>query len=67
MTRDDDAVGAKIEAPVPLVIRGVPEEKAARGSRCKFVGSDGGGVGVAHTPEDVKVLIGWGGAKEGEE
>jgi hypothetical protein len=27
MTRDDDAVGEKIEAPVPLVIRGVPEEK----------------------------------------
>jgi hypothetical protein len=27
MTRDDDAVGEKIEAPIPLVIRRVLEEK----------------------------------------
>jgi hypothetical protein len=37
MTRDDDAVGEKIEAPVSLVIRGVPEEKTRRRARGKFV------------------------------
>jgi hypothetical protein len=31
MTRDDDAAGEKIMALVPLVIRGVPEEKTTRG------------------------------------
>jgi hypothetical protein len=37
MTRDDDAVGEKIEAPVSLVIRGVPEENTRRRARGKFV------------------------------
>jgi hypothetical protein len=67
MTRDDDVVGEKIEVPVPLVIRGVPEEKIARIARGKFVRHDGIGVGIAGTLEDPKVLIGGGGAKEGEE
>jgi hypothetical protein len=63
MTRDDIEVDEKIEAPIPLVIRGVPEEKTTRGSGDKFVWSDGGGVGIASAPEDPKVLIGGGGAK----
>jgi hypothetical protein len=67
MSRDDNAVGEKIEVPVPLVIRGVPEEKTTRRARGKFVRSGGGGVGIAGTPEDLKVLIGVGGAEEGEE
>jgi hypothetical protein len=66
MTRDDIEVDEKIEAPIPLVIRGVPEEKTTRGSRGKFVWSDGGGVGIASAPEDPKVLIGGGGAKVGK-
>ena len=37
MSRDDDVVGEKIKAPVPLVIRGVPEEKTARRTRGKFL------------------------------
>lgn len=36
MTRDDDAVGEKIEAPVSLVIRGVPEEKTRRRARASL-------------------------------
>lgn len=34
---DDDVVGQKVETPVPLVVRGVLEEKAASGSRRKFM------------------------------
>ena len=67
MTRDDDMLGEKIEALLPLVIRGVSKEKTARRARCKFVRHDGRGVGIAGTPEDSKVLMGGGGAKEGEE
>ena len=26
MTRDDDAVGGEVQAPIPLVVRGVAEE-----------------------------------------
>lgn len=33
----------------------------------KFVGSDGGSVDIADTPEDTKVLGGGGGTEEGEE
>jgi hypothetical protein len=36
MTRND-VVGEMIEAPVPLVIRGVPDEKTTRRVRGKFV------------------------------
>jgi hypothetical protein len=66
MTRDDDAMGEKIETPVPLVIRGIYEEKTTGGSRGKFVRSGGRGVAIASAPEDSKVLIGGGGAEEGE-
>jgi hypothetical protein len=62
MTRDD-VVGEKIEAPVPLVIKGVPEEKTARSN---FVRSGSGDDRIAGTIEDPKVLIGGGGAEEGE-
>lgn len=61
-------MGAKIEIPlVPLVIKGVLEEKAASGSKRKFVGSVGEGVRIASTTKDTKVCIGRGGAEEGEE
>jgi hypothetical protein len=33
----DDAVGKKVEALIPLVIRVILEEKATCGSRCKLV------------------------------
>ena len=57
-------MGEKIEAPVPLVIRRVPEEKTARRARGKFVRLGGICVGIAGTPKDLKVLIGGSGAKE---
>jgi hypothetical protein len=67
MSRDDDVVGEKYEAPVPLMVRGVPEEKAVSGSTRKFVGSGGGGVRIADTAKNTKVRIGRGNAEEGEE
>jgi hypothetical protein len=67
MAKDDDVVGEKIKATIPLMIRGVPKEKIPNGSRCKFVVSVGGGVGIASAPKDVKVLVGGGGAEEDEE
>jgi hypothetical protein len=50
-TTRDDVVGEKIEASIPFVIRGVPEEKTTRRARDKFVRRGGGGVGIAGTPE----------------
>jgi hypothetical protein len=32
VTRDDDAVGEEVKRMVPLVVRGVTEEKAASGA-----------------------------------
>jgi hypothetical protein len=67
MLRDDDVVGEKVEALMPLVVKGVPEEKAASGLGWKFVGSGDGGVRIAGTTKDVEVRIGKGDAEEGEE
>jgi hypothetical protein len=49
------------------VRRGVLLENTMRRSCGKFVWSSGGGVGIAGTPKDPKVLIGGGGAEEGKE
>jgi hypothetical protein len=57
MARDENPTGGKIIAPVPLVIRGVPKEDTQGGPRSQLVGSGGGGVRVARTPEDPKVII----------
>jgi hypothetical protein len=59
-------VGEKIEASVPLVIRGVPEKKATSGPGRKFVGSGGRGVRISSTNKDAKVRIGMGGAEQDE-
>jgi hypothetical protein len=67
MSRDDNVVGEKIEAPLSLVIRGVPEEKATSGSGCNFVGSGGRDVKIVGTTKDVKVRVGRDGAEEDEE
>jgi hypothetical protein len=64
--RDNDTVGEKIGARVPVVIRGVPEEKATSGSGRKFLRSSGEGVGIAGTTKDAKVHIERGGTDEGE-
>jgi hypothetical protein len=60
MMRDEDAVGEEVKAAVPLVVRGVPEEKTTGGVRGELVGSSGGGVGIAGTTKDTKVVIGGG-------
>ena len=65
MTRDDDAVSDEVETPVPLVIRGVPEEDAADGARGKLMRGGGRGVRVAGAPKHAKVIVG-GGAEQGE-
>jgi hypothetical protein len=57
MARDEDATRGKIIAPVPLVVRGVPEEDTESRTGCQLVGSSGRGVRVARTPEDTKVVI----------
>jgi hypothetical protein len=67
MSRDDDVVGEKIKAPVPLVIGGAPKEKARSGSECKFMGSGGEGVRIAGTAKDAKVRIGRGDVEEDKE
>jgi hypothetical protein len=57
MARDEDPTGGKVKAPVPLVIRGVPEEDPESGAGVQLVGRSGSGVGVTSTPEDAKVIV----------
>jgi hypothetical protein len=66
MTGDNDAVWGKVKTSIPLVLRGVTEEDTPGRAWSELVGSDGREVGVAGTPEDTKVHIGGGGAKEGK-
>jgi hypothetical protein len=67
MSRDDDVVGEKIEALIPLVIRGVYKEKAASGSGHKFEESSGRGITIGSTTKNTEMRIGRGYVEEGEE
>lgn len=66
MARYDDAGGEEIEAPLPLVIIGVPEEKTTSVSKHEFVGSGGRGIRIASTTKDAEVCIESGDGEEGE-
>jgi hypothetical protein len=66
VTRDDDAVGGEVQAPIPLVVRGVAEEEAASGARRKLVRGGSGSVRIAGTAEHAQVVIGRGCAVQGK-
>jgi hypothetical protein len=66
VTRDDDAVGGEVQAPIPLVVRRVAEEEAASGARRKLVRGGSGNVRVAGTAEHAQVVVGRGCAVQGE-
>jgi hypothetical protein len=66
VTRDDDAVGGKVQTPIPLVVRGVAKEEAAGGVRRKLMRGSSESVRVAGTAEHAKVVIGGGCAVQGE-
>jgi hypothetical protein len=66
VTRDDDAVGGKVQTPIPLVVRGVAKEEAAGGARRKLMRGSSGSVRVASTAEHAKVVVGGGCAVQGE-
>jgi hypothetical protein len=66
VTRDDDAVGGEVHAPIPLVVRGVAEEEAASGARRKLVRGGRRNVRVAGTAEHTQVVVGRGCAIQGE-
>jgi hypothetical protein len=57
MTGDDDAVGEEVKASVPLMIRGVTEEKTMSGARGELVRHSCRGVGIAGTTKDPKIGI----------
>jgi hypothetical protein len=74
MTRDEDPTRGEVIAPVALVIRGIPEEDTECGPGSELVRSGGGGVRLARTPEDSKVIVPrrgpeksvvWGGSRAG--
>jgi hypothetical protein len=65
MARDENTSGGKVIAPVPLVIRGVPEEDTERGSRVQLVRGSGSGVGVTRTPKHAEVIVPRRGTEEG--
>jgi hypothetical protein len=65
MARDENPSGGKVKAPVPLVIRGVPEEDTEHGARVQLMRRSGGGVGVTSTPKHAEVIIPRRGTEEG--
>jgi hypothetical protein len=66
VTRDDDAVGGKVQTAIPLVVRGVAKEEAVGGARRKLMRGSSGIVRVAGTVEHTKVVVGGGYAVQGE-
>jgi hypothetical protein len=60
VTRDDDAVGGEVQAPIPLVVRGVAEEEASSGASRKLIRGSSGSVRVAGTTEHAQVVVGRG-------
>jgi hypothetical protein len=56
----DHMLSREIEASIPVMIGGVPEEKTASGVGCYLMGSGGIYVGIVGTHEDMKVLVGGG-------
>ena len=59
-------MGGEVQAPIPLVVRGVAEEEAASGARRKLVRGGSGSVGVAGTAEHAQVVVGRGCAVQGK-
>jgi hypothetical protein len=57
MERDEDPSGGKVKTPVPLVIRGVPEEDTESRTGVQLMGRSGSGVGVTRTLKDAKVIV----------
>jgi hypothetical protein len=66
VTRDDDAVGDEVQAPIPLVVRRVAEEEAVGGARRKLVRGGSKSVRVAGTAEHVQVVVERGCAVQGK-
>jgi hypothetical protein len=57
MARDEDPAGGKVKTPVPLLIRGVPDEDTKSRTGGQLVGRSGSGVGVTRAPEDAKMIV----------
>jgi hypothetical protein len=57
MARDEDTARGKVKASVTLVIRRVSEKDTEGRPGSQLMGSGGGGVRVARTPEDSKVVV----------
>jgi hypothetical protein len=66
VTKYDYTVGEEVKASVPLVVRGVTEERTASRSGGELVRGGGEGVGTAGIAKYPKVRIGEGCAKESE-
>jgi hypothetical protein len=61
----DDATGGEVKTSIPLVVRRVAKEEAARAWR-QLIRSSSGSVGIAGTAEHAEVVIGGGCAVQGE-
>ena len=57
MSGDQDRARGEVKAAIPLVVRGVPEKHTPSRTGHQLVGSSGGGVRIARTPEDMNVVI----------
>jgi hypothetical protein len=64
MSEDQHVIHGKIEAPIPLMLRGVPKESALTGAKGELMRSGSRENQVAGAPEDPKVGIGGSGAKD---
>jgi hypothetical protein len=66
MMRDDDLMGGEVKTAIPLVVRRVAKEEAARGVWRQLMGSSSRSVMVAGTCEHAEVVIGGGCVVQGE-
>ena len=60
----EHTVGDGIIAPISLGVRGVADEDASDGLRCKLVRSSVGSAGIAKAPKNTQVVIRRGRTKE---
>lgn len=56
MMEDNDAVGRDIKTLVSLMVKRVSEEDTPSETRCKFVGSNRGKVGIASATKNTKMI-----------
>jgi hypothetical protein len=57
VTGDDDAMGGEVKTAIPLVVKGVAKEDAARGAGRQLMRSSNGSVGIVGIAKHVEGVV----------